>query len=229
MPPAPLTRRNAIRLGGMALVTTLTGCVGAQTTAPTPSPSPTTTRSRPSTDEGTPTSTPTPEPPTDILRRITVASQDDIPADANVTLTAATLAQAVTTDHTARLRITFTNTATHNREFTFGASPPFSEFWSVTPEGEPSLLLLAPDTEFEKTAPDCWRPATDAQIRLALKARYITLEPGEQISRDVDVWDSNQNSTDECLVSGRYRFEEEYGLPDDESLEWGFTLRVIQP
>lgn len=223
MPSSPVTRRELLGSGGISIAIGLAGCLeSAQDTT-------TATQQREVTQDMISSSSVTPPQAAEILRRITIAQQDDVPTNPDVALTAAIRSPFVTAEQTAQLRIAFTNTAGHEREFKFGVPPPFSEFWSVQLNGEPVLFLLSLNPKFEKTASDCWRPATDAQIQMVLKQYLVTLGPGETVSRDVEVWGSNQNDTDECLVPGRYRFEESYDLPEGETLDWGFTLRVEEP
>lgn len=178
---------------------------------------------------------PTVKPPNseNILRRIKVLQQDTPPAETKVALEALILDPFVTSEKTARLRIRFTNTADIEREFKFGVTPPFSEFWGATEKEGSELLLLSPDNDFEKVSPDCWRPNTDSEIRMALKAQYIELGAGKEISHEFEIWDSNQNKSDECLVPGKYRFTNPYAIlrndKEDFEFTWGFSLQVEDP
>lgn len=161
-----------------------------------------------------------------LLRRVTVADRDAIPTVADVDLEVTMLEPTVTTEHTARLRVAFTNAAAGPREFTFGSGPPFTRFWSLEPADGPELLLLPVDADHEKVAPDCWRPDTDVVLVARGVQRRLTLAPGETLDVERALWDSNRNEGDDFLVPGRYRFENGYGLPDGTTFDWGFTLAV---
>lgn len=138
----------------------------------------------------------------------------------------------------ARLRITFTNTADYEREFSFGKIPPFVPLDGEHASSDARLQLYpvhphqGVDTYNGSEAPaaipsrpedGCWR-ATD-YIAIELGYLHVTLSPGEEIGETYAVLAHPDSST--CLAAGDYRFEDRSITPTGD--KWVLTVTVSPP
>lgn len=166
----------------------------------------------------------------DVIRSIEITEQGDIPGEIEADLTAEVVEPTVTSDHTATVRITFTNRG-EKRDFTFGALPPFTVTESM--ERNPGILLLDPEVDYEKPRPDCWRPPTSSHAAgYNAVAKIVTLGQNESVKREAELWGSPANADqDICLPTGEFRFERDYefGFLDIPPFMWGFTVSLSSP
>lgn len=157
------------------------------------------------------------------LARASIESTDD-PSENDVSPSVEVVEPSITTDHTARLRVTLTNDGDDPVEVESGRRKVFGAFYS---EGDaPKLLLASFDWSLESVGETCWRP--EGRVEPSDVVASYRLAAGERVSLDAEVWDAPSNEG-MCLQAGTYRFEHEYHLgPDGSSSEftWGFDLSV---
>lgn len=205
-------RRTVLKGAGSAVLTGIAGCLG-QAVSDQPDNS----------SQESPTST------AGVLRRVKLSGQDSLPEEVDATLDVEVVESAVTEDHTATVRVTFTNTGP-KQEFMFGDLPPFTVTKSV--ESNPGVLLLDPDKSVEKVQSECWQPTQSSHAAVFdAVAKIITLDSGERISRTAELWGSSLNEKHVCLPTGTFRFEREYtfGFSDTPSFTWGFSVSLSTP
>lgn len=134
----------------------------------------------------------------------------------------------------AKVSISFTNDSDSEIEFTFGASPPFSQYTSqgssssrlvIIPDSNNSHISLH-DTEGSVELPPktkvngCWElPGLEAVYGRAQKE---TISAGESISEEYAVLNHSKNR--QCLPTGEYRFVSEAYFGQDEP--WGITIQL---
>jgi hypothetical protein len=177
----------------------------------------------------------------DYTRRISLESQDTVPAEYKVDLDIELLATRVTPTQTARLRITTTNEGA-KRAISIGGDG--CELFNRSKGGSddpPGLWLHDPDqTKYIDRKDDRWvadRPANESRAYPAYGCMRKTYEVGESRSNEYMLWDDYQ--VEGYMTPGTYRWEERVTVaettddfPDDDQLRsfpWGFTLRVKQP
>ena len=155
-------------------------------------------------------------------KRVSVIDQRDLPNDVPVTLSATTSREEITAEHPARLRIVFENTDKNPRTFSFGTNPPFTPKLSQTQS--PGLMLLPLDTRYDPVTESCWQPtiSDDTEYVVPSVLNQVTLDAGESIATELDVWGSYRNDDDICVPIGEYQFEESYG-----DFTWNFTVAVL--
>lgn len=206
-----MRRRSVLKGAGNALLIGSSGCTGRTVGGSANSTTPTT-------------------PKSGMSRSIEITGQDSIPTEVNADLAVEVVEPTVTSDYTAVVRITFTNTG-KKRDFTFGALPPFTVKESV--ERNPGVLLLDPEEDYQKPRPDCWRPPESSHAAsYNAVAKIITLGKEESIERAVELWGSPANAEQNiCLPTGEFRFERDYqfGFLDVPSFTWGFTVSLSSP
>lgn len=121
----------------------------------------------------------------------------------------------------AEIRARFTNAASGERRFWFGATPPISE---ITPEDV--TLALVPDTPdypdvVPETPGDCWRlpePYGNTDV-----LNEVMLSAGESIATDYAVL---SHPDADCLAGGRHRFSDSVRVTQDRRERLAFDLRV---
>lgn len=121
-------------------------------------------------------------------------------------------------DHPARVRVTFTNTATEPMTFRFSSPAPFSD--SVgTKQDEISKLVLVRPTTTTTRSDGCWEHSVGGQPASVAQ----TLDPNKQIHIDWSIFSHRKN--EECFPAGNYRFEDEVEV-NGSTYRWGFTVSV---
>jgi hypothetical protein len=165
----------------------------------------------------------------DALRSVEIIDQGDVPHEVEADLIADVVESTVTSNHTAKIHINFTNKG-EERDFTFGDLPPFTVTRSM--EHDPGTLLLGPKRDYEKSGRECWRPQSSNAGGYNANAKIVTLEQNESITREARLWgDSGNADQNICLPTGEFRFEGKYvfGFLDSPSFRWGFTISLSAP
>ena len=201
-----MRRRTVITGMGTTLTVATTGCSN-QTASPD--------------DNGTAT---TQDP--DALRSVEIIGQGEVPHEVEADLTAEVVESTVTSNHTAKIHINFTNKG-EGRDFDFGDLPPFTVTRSK--KHDPGTLLLGPKRDYEKSGRECWRPQSSNAGGYNANAKIVTLEQNESIKREARLWGDPGNADQNiCLPTGEFRFEREYvfGFLDSPSFRWGFTISL---
>lgn len=159
--------------------------------------------------------------------------QEDVSMEATVT-------RQFGDSNPASIRVSITNDSDSEMEFTFGASPPFSEY--VSEKSSSSRLVLIPETDNShivvgdggtngtdtsddggqlppKTTVDgCWELFGDLTVYTRATKRRIGA--GETVSQKYAVL--NHPSNKQCLPTNDYRFVSKNYFGQDES--WGLTV-----
>lgn len=174
-------------------------------------------------------------------RQISLVSQDTVPVTHEVAIDVKLLAAQVTSDRTARLRITTTNEGSR-RAISIGNDG--CELFNRSKGGSdapPGLWLHDPGhTEYIERNGDRWvadRPADDPRGFDAYGCLRKTYAAGESLGNEYVVWDDYR--FEGYMTPGTYRWEERVSVAestddfpaDDElgSFTWGFSLRVEAP
>ncbi|WP_266077887.1 hypothetical protein [Haladaptatus caseinilyticus] len=124
----------------------------------------------------------------------------------------------ITETRPATIRVAFECTADDARTFRFGYPCPFADTVGVEENG--SRLVLQYEASTADRDRGCWQTGT-LDERGVTERR--TFDPG---SRAVVEWSVlNYAENESCFPTGRYRFEDAYGV-DGRTYEWGFCLRV---
>ena len=200
----------------------------------------TTDEKRPSTTVGgarTIDGTPGVDGENEIERRISLAGVDDVPEQHRLTIEVKLLESTVTTDHTARLRVTTTNKGAKRQiSIADGRCSIFNRG-----EGEstpPGLWLYRPEDaeNFERDG-HRWRRDRDPNGPPRGYAAYGCNSPvyatGDSITSKYLVWDDYRTAG--YMNSGTYRFAVEVFLydpnndvetPSEANFTWGFDLAV---
>lgn len=203
MPPAPLTRREALRAAGSSALVALSGCPTRADPAPTvsPAPVPTGTSTRPT---GPPSSSPTPPP---------------APVDPGEVSFDGAVRRQFTAAHPARIRLALT----YHGETTAAVMPaPYLDFSSRAGrqrDGDAELLLLEdfdgtiiadPGEHVPATPVDgCWRVRETDLPHVEFVPAPIELRPGKPLTVEFDVYGW---ANDECLPAGIYDFDHQVGV-----------------
>lgn len=163
------------------------------------------------------------------------AQQEDISMDAKLT-------RNLTEYNSARINISFTNNSDSEIQFTFGASPPFSQYISqntslprlvIIPENNNSHIatdanktkvngssternLLPPETKIN----DCWQIVGDLAVFTG--AIEKTIAASETVSEDYVVL--NYSGNQQCLPPNDYRFVAKNYFGKNKS--WGFDIII---
>lgn len=181
--------------------------------------------------ETAPTDTPTTRTP-----KLSVSQREHQQPDAELDVD---IRQQFSADHPARLRVSFTNTADHERQIEFGPSPPFSEYRSMTldlvviPE---DFNFIEPSSETETETTDafvvtrslvpsepqdgCWEIENEFGHFAPVNERALL--PGETIRREYTVLNSVEGEP--CLPKGDHEFVSADYF--DEETPWGFTIHI---
>lgn len=187
------------------------------------------------TSRGTPGRDTTTSSPEHGDRDVSISSVDDAPADAPLDPAVEVVRSSVSTDRTARLRVTVTNSADRPVWNKYVQIPAFSSF--ITEEGPQGqeLLLLQPDEQYDTVGFGCWRADLDewqlnhAYTDVVTDVRY---DAGESRTTAFDVYGHPEN-TGPCVAPGDYRIENKYAIAADDDAEqadwdfyWGFSITV---
>ena len=203
-----MNRRTVLRtLGGSTLTVGTAGCLGRQLSGS-------------ASDRHTTTSSET-------LRIVRVVDSDATPDEVDATLAATVRRADVTSEHTAMLRVEFTNRTEASATYTFGDYPPFTAFRSV--ESDPGVLLLDPDRTYERPSPTCWRPSNSPSLGADGLAKQVALDSEESVHRDVELWGTPEQSGEACLPTGTFRFENRYDFEGTDPFVWGFSVEIVAP
>jgi hypothetical protein len=222
----PTRRRWLRRAGAGALLTGLTGCIGAAPRTDGGDPTPTS-------GEDTP-----PEPDDDGLVTCgeEVGPSDTRPAgtggpgvalvavdacpDLPVRPAVDVVREAATPEHPPRLRTRLTSTADEPVRLGEGRAVHFEH---VTADS--GALVLLPGGGEYPADPDCWR--LHEGIATTEEYRTFEIEAGESSSRPVDLYATPDG--DGCLPVGEHRFETTISVVSDgaepeSSARWGFSI-----
>jgi hypothetical protein len=165
----------------------------------------------------------------DALRSVEIIEQGEVPHEVEADLTANVVESTVTSNHTAKIHISFINKG-EGRDFDFGDLPPFTVTRSK--EHDPGTLLLGPKREYEKSGRECWRPQSSNAGAYNANAKLVTLEQNESITRESRLWgDPGNADRNICLPTGEFHFERKYvfGFNDSSWFRWGFTISLSAP
>lgn len=152
--------------------------------------------------------------------------EDDRPSGVSYALDATVITETASTDSPPSLEISFTHEGTDSADYMLGYSAPFSSNYDAE-EGNPTLMFLESAADYEPIRAGCWTPDVPDSFSAATLdgLQSLTLEPGETLTRRVDVWAFHHND-EPCLPEGRFRFENQYPGPDDERITWGFEMEL---
>lgn len=221
------SRRRTLAAVGTAFSYSLAGCLGDLLGDGT-QPSPTSTDGDEADNGGQSCDTPTGgdktnDEPGEGFPSVRVEADDSNHEHAEVTLE---LIRQFDETAPARLRITFTNVSSEQREFVFGAVQPFSNVGGDHVRESNHLVAYPEDGAGVDTLaelPDgpsngCWQlPENSVGIPAILKR--LELAPCEAVSMEYDLHDY---ASDPCLAAGEYRFEEDD--LGESGVEWGFSV-----
>lgn len=174
------------------------------------------------------------EPEGRILRQISLENVGTVSVD-GVDISVEISPSRITTEQTALLHITFTNTSDEKQTFGFhGTRLPFSK---RTSSDEYSWVLLTEADEPSRSREDCWRPAGDRKLYYQLDSiEKQTLSPCESLSSTLQLW--THPKSEECMPTGEYAFHENTFIVFDtkngtksekEEFSWGFEVDVQLP
>lgn len=158
---------------------------------------------------------------------------DTLPSDPQVSISVEVVEQF--TEHSpARLQIRFTNEAPTAREFLFGSVPPFGPL--VCDSDSAGTLHVIPDDDTvlpaglyadvipHRPVDECWQ--LTGQYTIVDRGILWPADSGATTATTYAVL--NDPEVSDCLPSGEYRFEYEWGEryadDEDEWYSWGFTL-----
>lgn len=155
---------------------------------------------------------------------------------------------AVTADHTARIRATFTNEGPKRKFSGFGRFVPLNAQVSG-PSGTAGLLLLpttltasgdsaSPYESYTRNLTNgCWSATL---YRASGPSQTVTLDTGEEATQTLELWDNGE--IEGCMPPGTYQFSGSYSLgrfryackigratdcnEDAAERNWTFTLSV---
>jgi hypothetical protein len=237
-------RRRALlkRLGTGATAgvgtTVIAGCaaISGRGTPETCTDSTTHTDGSPTTDARSPEAETTTDR-TDVQRTITLADQDTAPEKYGVDLEVEMLETVVTDEHTARLRLTTTNTGGNGYISRFSC-PPFSKSEGGSDRPPGLWLYPANRTQSLDRTGARWTEDREPDDSRGFNAAGCggggggpTTPASTPHSVEYAVWDDYQ--FDGYLVPGRYRFVDtvlvqlkDENPPDADEVRWGFSLDV---
>lgn len=122
---------------------------------------------------------------------------------------------AITSDSTARLSLTYRNEST--QAIKLQIQPDHPAPLHSRPVDEMPALLLFPDVfDPEKASPNCWKPTAAPAVRPVMTE--YTLDPGHSVTMEYEVWASPKQDAD-CMQAKKYQIE---------SSKASFELRVTQ-
>lgn len=215
-------RRNFIAIAGTGAAS-IGGCIGKSTDAGAP----TTNNDSSKTAQNTMT--------VNGLR----ITNESLPDEVQVTAEARPL-QSFSTEHPARISISFTNTSEKVREFKFGPTPPFSQYGGQLVNGDAKLIIIpknekylgyegseeqteSGESHFIPQSPDngCWRSKREPIVMTV--AKNIELASNESITMKYTVLAHPDNNP--CIPKGRYRFKNANYVDNDS---WGFEIHTEQ-
>lgn len=130
---------------------------------------------------------------------------------------------AATEEHPPALEVTVTNES--DRTLTLGEGRAIVFAYQSDTEGD--LILLPAGSDYS-AEPDCWR--LTGQIAVTTEYRTVTLDPGESVSREVELYATPDGEG--CLPVGEFRFESPYSVTDgvgqneEVSFTWGFDIAL---
>ena len=172
-----------------------------------------------------------------VQRRVSIADQDSVPDEYEVSIEVELLQPVVTDSHPAQLEITTTN---EGPERALSVGPRWCGLFSrgrgtVEPEG---LRLRVPGRFFEGMRRDGnrWQrdPSSPSGFTPAHGCVPTLYEPGESVTNEYELWDDH--TVEGYLEPGTYRFETELGVRDGpyadethDSFTWGFSLTIENP
>lgn len=227
-----MRRRTVLHTVGGALSGVLTGCTSGTGRNASPTPSPTAST--------TPTPQSTNKPKGELQRTVTLEDQDSVPKPYRVSIDVDVLESAITTAHTARLRVTMTNEGPPRafrvaggncRLFTeshAGSDKP-AGIWLYQPNETKYL-----DRKGERWVPD--RPPSHPRSYPASACAPREYKSDESVSTEYEVWDDYQ--LDGYLKPDTYRWEGEVEIWEETeprprgtdspaaTFTWGFSLAV---
>lgn len=215
-------RRDILATTGTAFFCSLAGCVGnllgegGSQSSPTPTDGEQSCKAPPAGDV-------TDEEPGEGFPSVRVEADD---SDHEYARIAVKIIRQFDETAPARLRITFTNVSSEQREFEFGPTQPFSEIHG-SHKNQQNELVLYPDDEwgadYYGEFPDgpsngCWQ-FPKKRVGVPQVPTTKELAPCEAVSMEYDLYDY---ANETCLVEGEYRFEE--GDLGEDGVEWGFSV-----
>lgn len=225
-----MRRRIVLLTVGGALSGPLAGCNNSTGVGDSPTPS--------ADVSATPTATSKTPTEGERQRTVTLDSQDTVPDTHQVSIDVAVLEPAITTAHTARLRVTMTN---EGPRVAFRIDGGYCKLFTEPHAGsdDPSgLWLYQPnETEYLDRKGERWVPDNPPSRPRSYPASACSPQEytsGESDSTEYEVWDDYQ--VDGYLQPGTYRWEqgveiwEDSGARTTESptatFTWGFSLSI---
>lgn len=174
-----------------------------------------------------------------IQRRVSLASVDDVPAKHRLTIEVELLESTVTAAHTARLRVTTTNTGPKRKiSIGEGTCNLFNRDSGLSEE--PGLVLHSPEsTEWIDRSGSRWvpdRPSDEPRAYAAYGCLSRIYPKGDSVANEYVIWDDYQVAG--YMTPGTYRFAEPVRIkhPDDgldaeptADFTWGFSVAIEKP
>lgn len=224
-------RRTVLTTLGAGVIS-VAGCSGLDGSANDPPGTDTPPTDTVSGDDRTTTDTPTEEPmESGIPRTVTLESRsdEDLRDTFDVAADVTVLEPGVTTEHTARVRVTLENTATQPRTLTYTRRTCDLNLIDgrYQRNGDISLLLISTEQAWERTEADCWMPdGRNLNCGIPARDHEITIAPDEPLDWTFRLWaDPENHRTDACMPPGTYQFERRFGREDAEA-SLSFALSV---
>lgn len=223
-------RRTVLIGTGGALAGALAGCTSSTDGSEPPAP--------PDNASTTPTATSTRSTEGTRQRTVALESQDEVPDSHRVSIDLEVLEPAITTAHTARIRLTVTNEGParslsvgadncnlFNRDYAGSDDP--AGLWLYQPEQTEYL-----DRKGEQWVPD--RPQSEPRAYPMYGCLPRSYESGESVHTEYVVWDDYR--VDGYLQPTTYRWEEEIEIWEERNARdtdqpsatftWGFSLSI---
>lgn len=155
--------------------------------------------------------------------RLTVTTVDRSPvADTELSVT---VTRQFTANHPGEVSITFANTGSEERSFSFLMLAPFPPYDGRHVTGDGLIELVPQIVDYPDVVPDepaagCWQATSSAGGVDVPDDRR--LGPDQSVSQRYTLLSAARSET--CLPDGAYRFEKEDYASSDGT--WGFTITV---
>jgi len=161
-------------------------------------------------------------------RSISLVTIDREPQEHNFALTGEMIEPEVTAEHTATLRLTFTNEGDSESMNVAGVRddmPVIAEDFTYSAPQE--YLLVPPRYAQPDRKESCWKvPHEGAFNGSNAGGDPLRLSPGESVSQEYLLWDRKPNTS--CMPTGDYHFGSEWAN-EGEPFKWMITLSIQEP
>ena len=156
-------------------------------------------------------------------RKVSIENVQSVPDSITAEIEIGLITETITTDHTATIETTLTNTGSETREFNYACK-------SVLPYPLHSESGVYVFTRYAgETKPSCWEAPSDSDGYPALMCDpTATLEPDESLSTELELWSAIDDG--KCMPAGKETFLTDLPFTDGRNEgEWGFTISISQP